>query len=225
MRKFSSLLCVLVVVICLHGHLVSAATGVDMSSALCSRMTLDTWKCLRGKGHTFAVIEAIQGGAGLNKDLGRCYRDALTAGFERVDIYAFICPKCHGLADSAAVAVQLSDYMTTIGMNNSVTVWSDVEQCTDCWDTDLAVNGKYVAAFISALQEKGRNVGVYTNQHEAGITIGSYRLGQELWYAHYDGKQNFDDFQAFNGWSKPVAKQYQGSTAVCGTSVDYSWKP
>ena len=44
-----------------------------------------------------------------------------------------------------------------------------------------------------------------------------------LWYAHYDGVQNFNDFKDFGGWTKPNIKQYQGDVTLCGAGVDYSW--
>ena len=46
-----------------------------------------------------------------------------------------------------------------------------------------------------------------------------------LWYAHYDGSANFDDFSAFGGWTKPTIKQYQGTTTFCSAGVDLSWYP
>jgi GH25 family lysozyme M1 (1,4-beta-N-acetylmuramidase) len=206
-------------------HSVYSATGVDMSGSICASMTLDTWKCLRSQGHTFAVIQAVEGGYGINQHLSQCYKDAKTAGFERVDVYAFVCPRCSGQANAATIANELADYMTKIGLDNSVTIWSDVEQCTNCWETDLSQNAAYVKSFMDALTAKGRAVGVYTNNHEASITIGTHALGGPLWYAHYDGKESFSDFVPFNGWTKPEAKQFQGTTSVCGTSVDYSWHP
>ena len=35
-----------------------------------------------------------------------------------------------------------------------------------------------------------------------------------MWYAHYDGKETFDDYAAlsFGGWTKPTVKQYKGTT-------------
>ena len=46
-----------------------------------------------------------------------------------------------------------------------------------------------------------------------------------LWYAHYDGKKSFDDFNdsSFGGWTNPNVKQYQGSTTLCDTDVDLDW--
>jgi hypothetical protein len=46
---------------------------------------------------------------------------------------------------------------------------------------------------------------------------------QQLWYAHYDGSASFADFQAFGGWTKPAIKQFQGTTSLCGASVDKNY--
>jgi hypothetical protein len=48
---------------------------------------------------------------------------------------------------------------------------------------------------------------------------------QPLWYAHYDNVPDFSDFKSFGGWTKPSIKQYKGTTAVCGASIDLNYKP
>ena len=56
----------------------------------------------------------------------------------------------------------------------------------------------------------------------ACATIGA---AYSLWYAHYDGVANFNDFGAFGGWTKPAMKQFAGDTTVCGLDVDKNYKP
>lgn len=46
-----------------------------------------------------------------------------------------------------------------------------------------------------------------------------------LWYSHYDGIPSFSDFIPFAGWKTPAIKQYQGTSSLCGASVDRSWEP
>lgn len=53
----------------------------------------------------------------------------------------------------------------------------------------------------------------------------SVATGHNLWYAHYDGVANFNDFSPFSGWSKPSMKQFAGDTTVCGLDVDKNYKP
>ena len=75
---------------------------------------------------------------------------------------------------------------------------------------------------------------LYSNHAEWGEYVfhGDYtacsqpaKAGWPLWYADYDGAQNFNDFEAFGGWTKPVAKQYAGDKTVCGQDVDLNWEP
>ncbi len=42
----------------------------------------------------------------------------------------------------------------------------------------------------------------------------------QLWYAHYDKKQTFDDFKPFGGWTTPNIKQFNGDISVCGVGID-----
>lgn len=35
-------------------------------------------------------------------------------------------------------------------------------------------------------------------------------------YAHYDNNTSFTDFVSFGGWTSPYAKQYAGTSTVCG---------
>ena len=39
-----------------------------------------------------------------------------------------------------------------------------------------------------------------------------------LWYAHYDNKQSFEDYQEFGGWRTPSIKQFKGTSSVCGVN-------
>ena len=74
----------------------------------------------------------------------------------------------------------------------------------------------------------------YSNHNEWGSNVffGDYgacaapaKQGWPLWYADYDGAKSFNDFEAFGGWTKPVAKQYAGDATVCGQDVDLNWEP
>lgn len=46
-----------------------------------------------------------------------------------------------------------------------------------------------------------------------------------IWYAHYDYKLNFDDWETnkFGGWAAPTMKQFTGDAPVCGFKVDLSY--
>lgn len=46
-----------------------------------------------------------------------------------------------------------------------------------------------------------------------------------LWYAHYDGKENFDDWPTskFANWTTPTLKQFAGDSVLCGYKLDLSY--
>jgi hypothetical protein len=97
----------------------------------------------------------------------------------------------------------------------------------------------------------GLDIGVYTSDSQWVPIMGSYTGGSSypLWYAHYDGEPNFDDFSPFNGWSSPymkanppwfppiscfwrvltlfglVVQQFSESGAKCSVSYDINWHP
>lgn len=53
------------------------------------------------------------------------------------------------------------------------------------------------------------------------ITGGSTEFSPfELWYFDYDNNQNYDDFSAFGGWTRPRNKQYQQNQQICGIDVN-----
>lgn len=71
-------------------------------------------------------------------------------------------------------------------------------------------------------------MGIYSSYYEwqsvtgsAGSSSGAL-TSLPLWYAHYDGADNFNDWGslAFGGWGGPNMKQYVGDTTVCGIDVD-----
>jgi hypothetical protein len=58
----------------------------------------------------------------------------------------------------------------------------------------------------------GLKIGVYTSDSQWVPIMGGYSGGSEfpLWYAHYDGIPDFDDFSPFNGWKHPARKVRRG---------------
>lgn len=82
---------------------------------------------------------------------------------------------------------------------------------------------------FSAIKDKNKTVGVYTNAYYWGEIFGSskacVKAGEALlWYAHYDNKPNFSDFKAFGGWTKPYMKQYAQNIKVCTANTDLNWR-
>ncbi len=95
----------------------------------------------------------------------------------------------------------------------------------DCEYEDKASVGYVITAIDNAritFLKDGIAVGVYTRKDWwEGHAYNSEALtNSALWYAHYDGIENFDDFQPFGGWDKPSMKQYQGDAHVAGILCD-----
>ena len=83
---------------------------------------------------------------------------------------------------------------------------------------------------VNAVKARGKTPGIYASYYMWEEIMGSPTactgLGNVgLWYAHYDGVANFNDFKPFGGWTKPNIKQYSGTTTLCGAGVDLSWYP
>jgi len=78
---------------------------------------------------------------------------------------------------------------------------------------------------VQEVQRHGRNPGIYANWNSwSEIMCDSTEFANlPIWYPHYDNDASFSDFQAFGGWSKPNIKQFKGTTAFCGTSIDVNY--
>ena len=111
-------------------------------------------------------------------------------------------------------------------------IWLDIETnpspgCS--WASfDTYSNCMYVGELVQAIRNQGRAPGIYASYYMWQSIMGSANactnLGDvPLWYAHYDGKDNFSDFVPFGGWTKPNMKQYVGDTTMCGAGVDLSF--
>ena len=99
--------------------------------------------------------------------------------------------------------------------------WSDYSYSSNC---------NYIGQLISAANENNASVGIYSSDEEWANVMGSSKsctnyTNYPLWYAHYDNKKSFSDFQSvsFGGWTNPNVKQYQGDTSMCNVDVDLDW--
>ena len=65
-------------------------------------------------------------------------------------------------------------------------LWIDVEQCTNCWYSDLNMNTNYLYNASKAAQEffskegKNRQVGIYSSVYEWKITVETNDLSRKL---------------------------------------------
>lgn len=83
---------------------------------------------------------------------------------------------------------------------------------------------------VDELTSRGRSVGIYASHYMWLQIFGAVDKcnlfsNLPLWYAHYDNKQDFSDWEAnkFGGWTSPSIKQFAGDSPLCGYHVDLSY--
>ena len=91
--------------------------------------------------------------------------------------------------------------IANLGGINYGQIWLDIETnpspgCS--WD-GYPDNCAYVSELVQAIRNNGRVPGIYASYYMWQTIMGSAgactNLGDvPLWYAHYDGKDNFSDF-------------------------------
>ena len=73
------------------------------------------------------------------------------------------------------------------------------------------------------------NWGIYTNANNWGQIVGNdwtHYSNKPLWWASWNGAQNYNGFSSFGGWTKPAMRQYLGDkNGPCGVNMDYNWYP
>ena len=102
-------------------------------------------------------------------------------------------------------------------------IWLDIEIAN--WYDDKTKNQEFFHDLINA-DFGGNGIGIYTSKHNWSTLMGlNYTEGSPypLWYAHYDDKPNFDDFQSFGKWVEPQKKQFAGDQTVCEADVDLNY--
>jgi len=136
----------------------------------------------------------------------------------------FPCRTC-----SASASDQVTQAVNYLKQNSVEfgTFWFDIEGPGTYWPSDTASNADWMAEAIQTANNLGVTIGIYTSASQWVPIMGDWTGGSPypLWYAHYDNDPSFSDFSPFNGWTKPAIKQYQGTTSVCGASVDLDWYP
>lgn len=217
----------LLLVAVLSIQLSSAAEGIDVSQVTCNKLSLGDWQCMVNNGKSFAIVEAYDGGYHYGESVASCVGNAWAAGMAHVDIYGFFCPNCNGNNPCGSAVNSMLDSLSSQGVRYGG-VWLDVEDCDGCWN-DQASNVGFIKECVAAAQARGVTVGIYTSDYEWQTVTGMSTAFSDLqlWYAHYDGNNSFDDTWAhsFGGWSVGAMKQYYDSSSVCFSDADVDWYP
>jgi len=183
--------------------------GVDVSSSV-------NWSCLKSQGIDFGIIRGYESSGNVDSSAKANVAAAKSAGIDNVDLYFFPCVSCGNPANQAAEFI--SAFKGVVKR-----VWLDIEIYQ--WSSNQSSNQQFILELVSALG-KSFTVGIYTNLNNWSSIVGqswSSCSSLPLWYAHYDNTADFDDFQAFGGWTDPYMKQYEGDATLCSDDVDMNW--
>lgn len=194
-----------------------AITGFDLS-VFQGDVSQSSYDCLKKSGYNFGIIQVLTSPGTINPHAANDLKRAKAAGIEYLDAYIFL----NFRKDPAAQTRESIEYLRNNGAPFGQ-VWFDIE-APRLWGS-CAENQKFFAAAVKEAESMGVKPAIYSSASQwAPIMCGYTGFSHlPLWYAHYDGRESFSDFSPFGGWSRPNIKQFQGTTSVCGTSIDKDW--
>ncbi|GAM23693.1 hypothetical protein SAMD00019534_068680, partial [Acytostelium subglobosum LB1] len=216
-NMYTKLSAVILALVLIQVSVVFSSKGVDISVS----STIDDFKCLKGDGYSWVVIRCYESLGRVDSNCPHSIYNAKDGGITDVDAYIFPCTSCgNGAGQVVAMVNYIKSYKATVGR-----VWFDIEGPGTYWSNSHADNQAFFNSMLEGAKQAGVSVGVYTSASQWEPIMGSWDGGKALplWYAHYDNNPSFSDFTSFGGWSKPYAKQYVGSTTVCGLGVDLDY--
>ena len=176
-------------------------TGVDFSQ-WGGRLSQDTIECWKQGGVEFAVVQY--------SDLMREHLRALKDGGLSAQIYVYL------YWDADPIERTRKALEATDGFDVKF-VWLDAE------DGGGTFTEAKLQAAVDVVQAAGLPCGIYTapwwwNNKGGGSTAFS---GLPLWHAGYvDSEPDFDSFQPYGGWARPLVWQWRNTHDFCGHSID-----
>lgn len=200
-----------------HLYSVEATYGFDLSYFQ-GAVSVNAFQCLKNSGYNFGILEGTAGNSGsVNPHLGTILHNAHAAGIPYVDVYVFL--NFHKGNPKGQVQ-EVINIIKSSGVNFNGMIWHDIEG-SQYWGS-CAANQQFLREAVQQVAGSGIKQGIYSSASQWGpIMCGATEFSNlPLWYAHYDGTPSFSDFRPFGGWSKPAIKQFQGTTNLCGTSID-----
>ena len=194
-------------------HAVSnSGKGVDFSTSL----SLSSAQCLHNDGYTTVIPRAWHSSGTVDTAACGSLNNAKSAGIPNRDVYFFPCPTC-----SASASTQLNSMVNYLKANCasswSTMIWLDIEG-SQYWTGNYTNNKTWYESLVNAcatLHSAGTaRCGVYASTYQWSSIFGSSSwcygasTTPQIWYAHYDGVANFNDWTPFGCWTTPWAKQY-----------------
>jgi hypothetical protein len=221
-------------IICLVALVILAQTAKVFDLA----GSFKNYTCMKNLGYEHSIIRAYHSYGAIDTVAADNIHLSNLAGLS-TDVYMFPCRGKNATLQVTELIDYLDSLMKIPGTASRYeyqtgTIWLDIETnpssgCT--WNQGTGdSNCLFVKEIITAIEAKGRAVGIYATAYMWNQIMGSKDTCDifskyPLWYAHYDGKENFDDWPTskFGGWTTPTIKQFAGSAAVCGFDVDLSY--
>ncbi|KAH3756411.1 glycoside hydrolase family 25 protein [Pelomyxa schiedti] len=213
--------------VCLWVGISECVTGVDIS--LYAEVQPSDWECLYKNGFRFATVQCWNCGYYFGEDTAYAVQTAWDAGFEAVDVYVFMAPKCIHNSNATLVVDWIYGNLTAQAINYGK-IWFDIEECpsSSCWQSTSA-NAQYMHEAAKRADSLGMTVGFYSSVYEWGVVMGSDASFSSYlqWYAHWDENPSFSDTPKYNnygGWVTPYMKQYWDAGPCSGIDTDVNYR-
>uniref|UniRef100_A0A0N5BDH3 Glycosyl hydrolase family 25 n=1 Tax=Strongyloides papillosus TaxID=174720 RepID=A0A0N5BDH3_STREA len=205
------------------GSLQSALAVIGLDAI--QTISTSTFKCLHNEGYRFFIGRVWESVGNYDYTGMQNIKNAWEGGMEHVDGYLFPCLSsgcAHAANQVEATINKLKAEGAKIG-----TLWLDIERYA--WPADHNSNRNFITAMVNQAQSMGVTVGIYSNYNMWESIVGlDYKAHSNLplWWADYNGHQDYTGFTPFGGWSKPSMHQYTGTVnGGCGVSMDQTYYP
>jgi GH25 family lysozyme M1 (1,4-beta-N-acetylmuramidase) len=181
---------------------------------------VSTDQCLKSKGYKFAIVRVFQSFGNVDphgkQNLINAHKANLTTG-----AYMFPCR-------SKSANSQVDSVVKELDSTTYDYLWLDIETnpSKGCgWSSNTKSNCDFLMDLINRVKHHKKNPAVYCSEYMWKTIMGSDQACPQagtvlLWYPHYNGVKNFNDFKPFGGWKKPLIKQFSGTNSVCGARID-----
>jgi len=209
------------------------SNGLDVSSLV----TVTQFKCMKTSNPPIShvIVRAFRSTGSSDPAVVQTLKNAVAAGYDKSNLGVYIFPR----PLSSAGVIQDGGLQVRSMMNNLVnngagdlftSVWMDIEGGDLYWSKSTASNVNFVQQMLTEAKkwQPKYSLGIYTSKSQWGPIVGSTFTGGKdypLWYASYNGRQDFTDFSAFAGWTSAFMHQYAGDATVCGIGCDRNIAP